>query len=218
MSVSTPTRRRPNRPKPDHAVTPQTGFGPVENPQIDELEIEAYEDETEHELEQQRLKQARGQARRKARELGIDPRLAVRAALLDPPVPLKLLVGVEFLKGNPIFKEPPALDDPLRRLIDLKLLSEGDLKRWLEAQAKVPIVIPRDANEDEKDPTGVTNFWLEYVWNGVKGIWVLKGLEPWPVPWPIAEDWKGNHPLRVRAAQYTEQERPGQWRPGDRIQ
>lgn len=163
------------------------------------------DDIEEADAEEERVRLARANARRQARELGIDGRVALRALAAD--VPLERLQGVELYRGNPVFTTPPAKDDPLRRLIDLKTFSADQLLEWMKRQARSAIVIPRDANDDRLDPTGEQDFWQHYQFNGI--IWPVKRGEAALVPWPIAEDWTDNHPLRVRFEQFRDRPAAG---------
>lgn len=163
-------------------------------------------EQDELELEKERLRGERDVVLRQARELGIPHKIALRAHAAQ--LPLEALADVEFYAENPIFTTSPKVDDPLRRIIDLKLMSAPQLLEWCKRQAVRAITIPRDANDDRLDPTGEKDYWQHYGYQGI--IWpVLKG-EPFEVPWMIAEDWITNHSLRERFSQFRDRPAAGE--------
>src|SRR5690348_17323600 len=74
---------------------------------------------------------------RRARELKLDPKLVLRAEA-NGFAP-EQLTQLEFYKGSPIFTEPPEVDDPLRKLIDLGDFTRDDVLAWLKRQPQVEI-------------------------------------------------------------------------------
>lgn len=124
---------------------------------------------------------------RRARELGISGRLALRADAKG--FKLEDLAGVEFYKDCPCFPEPPALDEPLRLLIDMSEFTRDDTLAWLYKQGQVPIHVERDDNDRRLDRTGKQILRQNYGYNGI--IWpVIKSKGAGTadrVPWPIYE-------------------------------
>lgn len=124
---------------------------------------------------------------RKARELGISGRLALRADAKG--FKLEDLLEIEFYKDCPCFPEAPNVDDPIRLLIDMSEFTRDDTLAWLHKQAQVPIHVERDENDRRQDRTGKQTLRQNFIYQGV--IWPViksKGAGSGDrVPWPIYE-------------------------------